>query len=212
MVRFMGEIGRRRSAGLTITMIGQCLVVISLVGVLSAADEASTSTSASTPSTSASTQATTTAPATSTTAATTTAAPVTTTTTTLATTTTTTTTTRVVEVETLDDFVAAFNEANSAGDTSFALARLHPVVIESFSHEQCQQWLEERFVFTTIEIDGVATPPAASLISPPAGEVEVDAYFTVAPSLTFRGSVTEATAGFGYVDGQVHWFTNCEAQ
>ncbi len=208
MIRFMGEIGRHRSAGLTITMIGQCLVVISLVGVLSAADEASTSTSASTPSTSASTQATTTAPATSTTGATTTAAPVTTTTTTLATT----TTTRVVEVETLDDFVAAFNEANSAGDTSFALARLHPVVIESFSHEQCQQWLEERFVFTTIEIDGVATPPAASLISTPAGEVEVDAYFTVATSLTFRGSVTEATAGFGYVDGQVHWFTNCEAQ
>lgn len=122
-----------------------------------------------------------------------------------------TTTSTEPPVETLDDFVSAFNVANSAGDTTFALERLHPVVIEIFTTELCQGWLEARFASTTIEIIGEPTEPTATLIDAPAGQVEVHDYFTASALLTFQGSVTETTASFGYVDGAVYWFTNCEA-
>lgn len=117
-----------------------------------------------------------------------------------------------VPAETLAEFVAAFNSSNSAGDTTFAFERLHPVVLEIFGAEPCQTWLDNRFAGTTIEVTG--EPSALSTTSfglPDGSTTEVNDYFTVAVDLTFQGSVTSAEASFAFIGPDIHWFTNCEA-
>ncbi len=197
-------LGRLRPFALGLIVAGQIAAVVGLIGIVRSSDEPSEPVASST------TQpvvAATEPPTTSsTTVAPTSELPSTTTTSILETTTST-----EPPIETLDDFVSAFNLANSVGDTTFALERLHPVVIDIFTTELCQEWLEARFASTTIEIVGEPTEPTATLIDAPAGQAEVPDYFTASALLTFQGSVTETTASFGYVDGAVHWFTNCEA-
>lgn len=114
--------------------------------------------------------------------------------------------------ETLDEFVAAFNQANSVGDTTFASDRLHPVVIEIFGAELCQTWLDNRFAGTTIQVTGEPSPLGSTSFGLPDGSTsEVTDYFTVAVDLTFQGSVTPAEASFAYIGPDIYWFTNCEA-
>lgn len=114
--------------------------------------------------------------------------------------------------ETLDEFVAAFNDANSVGDTTFASERLHPVVIEIFGAELCQTWLDNRFAGTTIQVTGEPGPLGSTSFGLPDGSTsEVTDYFTVAVDLTFQGSVTSAEASFAYIGPDIYWFTNCEA-
>ena len=115
------------------------------------------------------------------------------------------------EPETLEEFVAAFNESNSAGDTSFAFERLHPVVIEIFGAELCETWLVSRFTGTTIAVTGEPGPLGTTSFNLADGTTtDVTGYFTVAVDLTFQGSVTPANANFAYVGPDIHWFTNCE--
>lgn len=117
-----------------------------------------------------------------------------------------------VPPETLDEFVAAFNDANSVGDTTFASDRLHPVVIEIFGAELCQTWLDNRFAGTTIQVTGDPSPLGSTSFGLPDGSTsEVTDYFTVAVDLTFQGSVTPAEASFAYLGPDIYWFTNCEA-
>ncbi len=114
--------------------------------------------------------------------------------------------------ETLDEFVAAFNQANSVGDTTFASDWLHPVVIEIFGAELCQTWLDNRFAGTTIQVTGEPSPLGSTSFGLPDGSTsEVTDYFTVAVDLTFQGSVTPAEASFAYIGPDIYWFTNCEA-
>jgi len=114
--------------------------------------------------------------------------------------------------ESLEEFGQKFNAANTDGDPTFAFERLHPVVIEIFGSELCQQWLAARFSSTTVSFVGQASELGTTTFNLPSGEVvEVSDYFTVAVELTFQGAVTATEAGYAYVDGNVNWFTNCEA-
>lgn len=117
-----------------------------------------------------------------------------------------------VPAETLDDFVAAFNASNAAGDTTFAFERLHPVVLEIFGADLCQTWLDSRFAGTTIQVTGEPSPLGSTSFGLPDGSTSaVDDYFTVAVDLTFQGSVTSAEASFAFIGPDIYWFTNCEA-
>ena len=208
--------GTRRAAGIGLVVLGLAMVVISAVGLLtSGGDDADTA--APVPETAPSeTPAPTEEPAVEPTA---TLEPAPTATpeptpepTPEATPTTEPTATPEPVPETLDDFVTAFNGANSAGDTSFAFERLHPVVLEIFGAELCQTWLDNRFAGTTIGVTGEPSPLTTTSFGLPDGSTsEVPDYFTVAVDLTFQGSVTAADASFAYIGPDIYWFTNCEA-
>lgn len=203
---------RSRPVAVGLIVAGQLAAVVGLIGIVSAPDEraeiavvTTTTTSTSTRTSSSSTSTATTSPSTTSTSTTTT------TTTTTSRVESTSTTEPVAVLETLDAFVAEFNRTNTSGDTAFALERLHPVVIDIFTSERCKEWLDARFSSTTIEIVGAPTEPTTKTIDAPDGPTEVPDYFTAEALLTFQGSVSETVASFAYVDGAVHWFTNCEA-
>lgn len=205
MTNVVVGLGRSRPVAVGLIVAGQLAAVVGLIGIVSAPDERAEITAVATTTTSTSTSTTSTSTSTSSTSTSST------TTTTTGRVESTSTTEPAAILETLDAFVAEFNRTNTSGDTAFALERLHPVVIDIFTSERCKAWLDARFSSTTIEIVGAPTEPTTHTIDAPDGPTEVPDYFTAEALLTFQGSVSETVASFAYVDGAVHWFTNCEA-
>lgn len=110
-------------------------------------------------------------------------------------------------LESLDEFVEAFN---SPSGRAFQIGRLHPVLDEVFEPGTCDEWIDSRFIGTTIALAGDPTTPGPAEVNGPEGPIAVDQYFTAPVVLTFQGTPTETTAAFAYVDGLIHWFTNCD--
>jgi len=113
-----------------------------------------------------------------------------------------------VEPETPETFFAAVSASLASGDVTFALERLHPAVLDTYSEDTCRAALEARsqpgYEIAVVSVGGTGpftyTPPNA----PP---IDVGDALTV--TVTVTGVDGEVEGHIALVDGTYRWFTVC---
>lgn len=192
---------RRTLLGRVMVGVGAALVVVGAVGQLRSGGE----TAVASPTTTAAAAPTSSAPVaepSSTTTSTTTEGS---TTTTSAPTTTTTT----AEVETVEEFVAAFAAATASDDAGFLFQRLHPVVLEVYDPELCRGWVEREIVgLEDYRLVGEVTETVRSFDTP-SGPVTVDPVYLAEVAFVFQGQPFQASGLYAPLEGEMRWFGEC---
>lgn len=190
-----------RWIGVASMAVGGVLTVVGAVGMLTAGDqsvaapETIDSTTTTEPSTTSTTEPTTTSTASS---STTTQAPPTTELPT-------TSTTTLPDPADVEVFVNQFVAWIEASDSAALVGRLHPVVIEEYGVDLCQEFVErEILALENYRSTGSVNGPEASQF----GSVDIDVY-RVPVAFIFQGEEFTSDAAFAFVEGTVHWFATC---
>ena len=104
------------------------------------------------------------------------------------------------------EFLDVFAAAIEVGDTPFLLESLHPLVVQQFSPELCQSFIEQEILtFANYRATGaVVGPEERTLLG-----TRIADFYEVPVSFGFQGRAVESIATFATVDGRVLWFAEC---
>ena len=118
-------------------------------------------------------------------------------------------TTTTAEVETVEEFVAAFAAATAADDAGFLFQRLHPVVLQVYDPELCRGWVEREIVgLEDYRLVGEVTETVRSFDTP-SGPVTVDPVYLAEVAFVFQGQPFEASGLYAPLEGEMRWFGEC---
>lgn len=133
------------------------------------------------------------------------------TTTTTSTTTSTTTTTTVVEAETPSEFLANYVGAQRQGNGIALFQLLHPVMLELYGVQVCQDYLAQAVPDSTFDMEllAVVDEPTTWIYEVDGRSVEVPDTYTVEVEITAFGETARQEMHLGLTDGDLGWFTDC---
>ncbi|MBI4882773.1 MAG: hypothetical protein HY826_01810 [Actinobacteria bacterium] len=113
--------------------------------------------------------------------------------------------------ETPYDFFAQLSASIATGDLTFALDRLHPVVIEAFPGDACRAELQLR-----VTADYMISVDAVGEVAPWTWELPDGRTYDLpeATTVTIRlpGSSDPVDGHLASIDGAYHWFTICDGR
>jgi len=109
----------------------------------------------------------------------------------------------------VNNFANGFNQAMAAGNATFLLDRLHPVVGEIYGRQACATYLEgiidPTFQINVVDISGPAPwDYARDGFSRP-----LDGIFTVDVDRTFQGQTDRIQMHLDVMPPDAYWFTDC---
>ncbi|MFQ5557129.1 MAG: hypothetical protein ACE5GB_06435, partial [Acidimicrobiales bacterium] len=112
--------------------------------------------------------------------------------------------------ETVESFVAAFDEALRTQNLDFLFDRLHPVALAAVPPGVCETFIETQFVDAAgLELAGPVEGPTSITFDTPDGPVVVDDHYTAQVVLSFQGQSFDVQGAYALVDGRMHWLSSC---
>jgi len=106
-------------------------------------------------------------------------------------------------------FAEGFNQAMVSGDAQFLLDHLHPVVFEKYGPEACAFYLngvvDPSFQIEILEVRG----PGVWFYSRDNFSHPIENTYTTVIDRSYQGQTIMTEMHLTYLDGQVHWFTDC---
>jgi hypothetical protein len=116
--------------------------------------------------------------------------------------------------QTMPDFLQTFlNEfvaAEQANDQPYLIAHLHPEVLKLFGADQCRSMLAAQGTDPSYRIQATAASgPAGWNYAPDGRSIPVSDVYTVNANVTDHNQIAPQVLHFGWVNGQLDWFTAC---
>ncbi len=112
----------------------------------------------------------------------------------------------------LERFLAAFVPAQRSNDSTYLVDQLHPAVTDLYGLTQCRASIDAAapdpsYAITVSKVTG----PGSWAYNPDGRSIPVASVYTVTATVTSGGQKASRVLHFGWVDGELRWFTDCGA-
>ena len=110
----------------------------------------------------------------------------------------------------LQNFLTQFVAAQRTHDQTFLFPHAHPEVVKLYGASQCQSLIAAQSADPTYQIQVTnASGPAVWNYNPDGRSIPVQDVYTVNANVTAQNQTTARVLHFGWVSGQLYWFTDC---